>query len=67
MPLPSFKKDDEDMEDDIDDPIYHEVLDYEYDTMKYLIHSLDQMEWVKNEKINNLHFHFDGPKSFLED
>ena len=35
--------------------------------MKYLIHSLDQMEWVKNEKINNLHFHFDGPKSFLED
>ena len=28
---------------------------------------LDQMEWVKNEKINNLHFHFDGPKSFLED
>ena len=59
--------DDEDMEDNIDDANYHEILDYEYDTMKYLIHSLDQMEWVKNEKINNLHFHFDGPKSFLED
>ena len=145
--------DDEDMEDNIDDANYHEILDYEYDIMKYLIHEigdirdnlkiriidetidklnslkdstitkvdelkhlngqyrypgsesesedtfkmmddvitmveyleklprnkfrniaekdfyriLDQMEWIKNEKINNLHFHFDGPKSFLQD